>query len=335
MGAHLPAAGVVGRVARPWRRVAVLCTALAACQLLAVPTHSSQAAFDPLRPPPNPLQPRTLFGVGDIMHCHSPGSAEATGRLMEQLLIDTPGSIGVTFGDNSNDDGSESSYECFDRSAWGKLMSRLFPVPGNHDYGVDKELPYYFLYFPNAGTPRLGYHAYDVGAWRVYALNSDLVLPELRLAQLAWLESDLSVHHKTKCLLAYFHRPPFSSGNFASPKWALPIFRKLYKYGVDLVATGHEHFFASLPPLNPQGVVDRSYGVPILIAGTGGAVLFDRPRQLRYGNDGEFVLARAHGVLRLTLSPGRYEWRFLPVDRTIGRPVGEGACHPNPPGFRD
>ena len=62
----------------------------------------------------------------------------------------------------------------------GAAMSRILPTPGNHDYGVDKELPYYYLYFPNAGPIRRGYYAYDFGGWRIYALNSDLVLPELR-----------------------------------------------------------------------------------------------------------------------------------------------------------
>lgn len=279
------------------------------------------------------LWPPTVFGVGDIMQCATPEGAEQTGHLMERLLNETPNSIGVTFGDNSNDDGSEAGYDCFDRSSWGKLMSRLFPVPGNHDYGVDKELPFYFLYFPNAGPLRLGYYAYDFGTWRIYALNSDLVLPELRQAQLDWLERDLFEHHKTKCLLAYFHRPPFSSGNFASPKWALPVFRKLYKYGADLVATGHEHFFAALPPLNPDGVVDRAHGVPLLIAGTGGAIYFERPGRLRYGDHGEVVLARTLGVLRLTLHSAGFEWRFVPVDPAVAGPSGTGTCHPNPPGF--
>jgi len=84
--------------------------------------------------------------------------------------------------------------------------------------------------------------------------------------------------------MAYVHRPPFSSGNFASPAWTMPIFRKLYKYGVDVVATGHEHFFAAMPPMTPAGVVDAAYGVPVLIAGTGGGVFFNRPRTLKFGN---------------------------------------------------
>ena len=294
------------------------------CPGLFPPVHAQRASAPP---------PATIFGVGDIMHCDASDRAEQTGLLMERLLNTTPNSIGVTFGDNSNDDGSPESYDCFDRSSWGKLMSRLIPSPGNHDYGVDKVLPFYFLYFPQAGQPRLGYRGFDFGGWRIYALNSELVAPELRLAQLQWLEGELAVHSRSKCVMAYFHRPPFSSGNFASPAWVMPIFRKLYKYGVDLIATGHEHFFAAMPPTTPDGVVDAAYGVPALIAGTGGAVFFNRPRTLKFGNAGEQVLTHALGILKITLKPAAFDWAFVPVDATVRGPSGSGQCHENPPRF--
>ncbi len=280
-------------------------------------------------------QTATIFGVGDIMHCAAPQGAELTGRLMERLLNETRNSIGITLGDNSNDNGTEDDYHCFDRSSWGKMMARLYPTPGNHDYGVDKLLPFYYLYFPNAGPPRLGYSAYDFGGWRIYSLNSELVAPELRRQQLAWLEQDLYTNSKKRCTLAYFHRPPFSSGDFASPAWVMPIFRKLYKYGVDVVATGHEHFFAALPPLDPVGKVDRAYGIPLLIAGTGGAVFFEKPSRLRYGNDGEVVVARTLGVVRIDLKPSGYDWAFVPVNPADRAPSGTGGCHDNPPGYVD
>ena len=285
-------------------------------------------------PEPSAASP-TIFAVGDIMHCAARQGAEVTGVLMERLLNTTPNSIGITLGDNSNDNGSADDYDCFDRSSWGRLMPRLYPTPGNHDYGVDKELPFYYLYFPNAGPPRLGYYAYDVGAWRVYALNSELVTPALRNAQLEWLERELYTHSKAKCTFAYFHRPPFSSGRFASPAWVMPIYRKLYKYGVDLVATGHEHFFASLPPLDPAGSIDTAYGVPLLIAGTGGAVFFDRPTTLRYGGAGEVVVARTLGVLKIELKRAGYAWAFVPADPDHPAPSGSGSCHDNPPRYVD
>jgi hypothetical protein len=285
---------------------------------------------------PTAAPPPTIFAVGDIMHCDAPDGAEQTGRLMERLLDETPNSIGVTLGDNSNDDGSETSYSCIDRSWWGRLFGRLRPTPGNHDYGVDKDLPFYYLYFPHSGPIRQGYYAFDAGGWRVYALNTELDTPAARQAQLTWLEADLRASYASKCVLAYFHRPPFSSGRFASPAWAMPIFRKLYKYGADLALAGHEHFFATLPPLDPDGVVDRPRGIPTLIAGTGGAVFFPKPKLMRWASEGEDVIHNTLGVVSVTLKPGAFEWAFVGVN-PMGRRLrtGAGTCHDNPPGFRD
>lgn len=310
--------------------VALLGSVVVGCTFFFLPAaSSSQAPGPPSRP-----TTATLFGVGDIMHCASPEGAEATGLLMERLLTETPNSVGVTFGDNSNDDGSEASYDCFNRSAWGRLMAFLRPSPGNHDYEADPGLPFYSLYFPRARPQGTTYYSYEWGAWHIIALDSELMGSEdemkaRRQAQMAWLEQDLRQHANTRCTLAYFHRPPFSSGRFASPRSA-PLFRKLYKYGVDLIATGHEHFFAALPPLNPDGVVDKSWGIPVLIAGTGGAVFFPRPKTPRWSED---IIAGSLGILRVTLRPGHYQWGFIPVNPTHEAPTGTGTCHDNPQGF--
>src|SRR5919108_6226084 len=102
---------------------------------LAAGVWISAQSLDPARVPPP-----TIFAVGDITHCDALDGAELTGQLMQRLLNETPNSVGITLGDNSNDDGSEESYQCFDRTTWGRLMSRLQPTPGNHDYDRDKEL---------------------------------------------------------------------------------------------------------------------------------------------------------------------------------------------------
>jgi hypothetical protein len=307
-------------------------TGLAALMVVLPMFHGAERPASAQVPLRSPTAPATVFAVGDIMHCAAPAGGELTGRLMERLLNETPNSIGLTLGDNSNDDGSEASYDCLNASTWGKLMGRLFPSPGNHDYGVDSDLPFYFLFFPQAGPPRLGYYAFDFGGWRMYSLNSELAIPELRHQQLDWLERDLRAHHRDKCVLAYFHRPPYSSGHFASPR-AHPIFRKLYKYGADVVLTGHEHFFAAMPPMDPEGAVDPAYGIPFFISGTGGAVFFQRPRNLRYGAHGEDILSHTLGVLRLTLESNGYQWGFVPVHAGVRAPSGTGRCHQNPPGY--
>ena len=69
----------------------------------------------------------------------------------------------------------------------------------------------YFQYFAElAGQSGLGYYSYTLGSWRVFSLNSEVGL-DAGSAQMAWLRSELSAN-PTRCALAYFHKPLFSSG---------------------------------------------------------------------------------------------------------------------------
>lgn len=288
--------------------------------------------------PSDPATPAVLFGVGDIGWCADIAGTHATGALMERLLETTPGSIGFTVGDNSNDTGSEDDYGCLDNTPWGRLASRLRTVPGNPDYEHDAIQPYYLLYFLKAGGPQgHGYYSYDVGGWHVLALNSALmrnspIMHERRQAQLDWVARDLR-EHPAECTLAYFHRPPFSSGKFASPAWVMPLFDRLYRAGVDLLITGHEHFFAAYPPLDQHGAIDEACGIEMLTVGTGGAPFFNDPHKRKYH---EMLLPRVLGVVKVTLAPGRFDWAFIDTEEktprcATGRSLsGHGTCHRPP-----
>ena len=269
---------------------------------------------------PQPVAPAAiLLGAGDLSQCGLEGVVK-TGRLMDVLLRQTRGTA-LTFGDNSNDDGSAYKYQCFDRW-WGAFRQIIYPVPGNHDYETDEANPYYYQYFPNSGPRGLGYYSYDRGSWHIIALNSELPDP-LRQAQIAWLDADLRTH-PSLCSLAYFHRPLFSSGAFAALRMKR-LWDILYKHGVDVIANGHEHFFASFPLLDPDGHRDERFGIRQIIAGTGGARLFAAP-QPRYG---ETVVGQTWGLLKMTLGAGDYQWDFVSVDETT-LDHGEGQCHANP-----
>ncbi len=197
-----------------------------------------------------------------------------------------------------------------------------YPVPGNHDYEANEISPYYYDYFPNTGPKGLGYYSYDRGSWHIVALNSEL--PEgLRPGQLAWLENDLRLH-PSQCSMAYFHRPLFSSGHFAAQRMKR-LWDVLYKHGVDVIANGHEHFFAAFPPLDPDGRRDEEFGIRQIIAGTGGARLFGTPPP-QYG---ESIVGQTWGLLKLSLGSGAYQWDFITVEDTVVD-HGEGQCHAVP-----
>jgi hypothetical protein len=303
----------------------------------------------------------TLFIVGDVMQRDSEGT-ELVGRLLENLLADNAGySRALILGDLCNDDGAEECYARLDRTSWGRLRPLLYAVPGNHDYESARRsggIPYFFNYVLNGGAPERGWYAFDWGSWRIVALNSevmskdehDMISPVAR-EQLAWFDREMQQHSTSKCVLTAYHRPMYSSGRFGSPAWVGPLFRKSYRYGVDLSVAGHEHFFARMPPLTPMvgadnlAIVDRSYGIESLIAGTGGAVLFPHPkadpqisradRVLKWAKYDELVFAGVWGVTRIDLSAGKFKWRFIPAVPEAGRvyPSGSGTCHDNPPGY--
>jgi len=275
---------------------------------------------DPAPASPTVITPSAvLVGAGDISQCGLEGST-LTAKLMQQLLAETHGT-GFTLGDNSNDSGTRDQYDCFART-WGPFKGNLMPSPGNHDYETTP--PFYYDYFGAAAGPSgLGYYSYDRGAWHILSLNSEL--PEaMRQAQLEWMQRDLQ-QHPTPCSLAYFHRPLFSSGLYAAQRMKR-LWDVLYRNGVDVIVNGHEHFYAAFPVLDPNGAPDTQFGIRQLIAGTGGARLFDRPSP-QYG---ETIVAGTWGALVLRLGSGDYRWRFVAVDG-VERDSGSGTCHGAPP----
>src|SRR5581483_12314220 len=142
-----------------------------------------------------------------------------------------------------------------------------------------------------------------------------------------WLDNDLNLH-PSQCVLAYFHRPLFSSGEFAAGRMR-QFWEVLYKYGADVVVNGHEHFYAAFQPMAPSGAIEKTYGIRQLIAGTGGARLFDLPAR-RYG---ERMIGGQWGVLKIDLERGRYSWEFIGQGEVV-LDSGVDTCHPRPPAFQ-
>ena len=268
-----------------------------------------------------------LIGAGDIAVCDAIHRAGATARLMASLLSDRR-AIGITLGDNSNNDGRPEEYaNCF-RGTWGQLDVR--PSPGNHD-DYDEQWGHggnaYFEYFgARAGPAHRGYYSFDAGTWHVVSLNSEIInRGSQEIAQLAWLKSDLSAAPEGACTLAYFHRPMVSSGEFAARRMSR-LWDVLYAAGVDLVINGHEHFYERFAPQTPRGALDHAFGIRQFIVGTGGAE-FHRsgPR----APQSELVIEEALGVIKLTLRPTEYDWEFIDVDHVV-RDSGSDRCHGKP-----
>lgn len=275
----------------------------------------------PTTPTPNPNPPpvfalQTFSGAGDIAICAG-GRQEATARL-----LDTIGGTIFTLGDNAYMEGTARQFrECYDPS-WGRFKSRTRPSPGNHEYVSANATPYFEYFGANAGTPGLGYYSFDLGAWHIVSLNSE-ISAELNSAQGRWLLADLA-ESTSSCTLAYWHRPLFSSGPNGDHAHMRPFFRMLYEFGAELVLSGHDHLYERFAPQDPDGRPDSRQGIRQFVVGTGGVPRYQfrsiKPNsEVRFGD--------SHGILRLTLMTNSYQWEFVPVAGARDRDSGTGTCH--------
>lgn len=276
-------------------------------------------------PTPNPTSPPapagvTLVGAGDIASCNSKGD-EKTAALLDGI----EGTI-FTTGDNVYDDGTAAEFAtCYDPS-WGRHRERTRPAPGNHDFHTAGGKPYFDYFGDLAGEPGAGYYAYDLGTWRIYALNSNCAAIggcAAGSAQQTWLRADLAAHPRA-CVLAYWHHPLFSSAEHGNNPIVRPLFRALYKAGAELVLGGHDHTYERFAPQAPNGDADPTGGIVEIVVGTGGRSHYGFPGVLpnslvRNGT--------TYGVLKLTLGEGNYTFEFVPVAGKSFSDSGSGTCH--------
>jgi len=252
-----------------------------------------------------------LVGAGDISSCGQ-NNDEATAKLLDGIA----GTV-FTAGDNVYDSGTSTEYlNCYDPT-WGRHKSRTKPVPGNHEYNTSGAAGYY-QYFNNIPS----YYAYDLGGWRIYALNSEIDVSAAS-AQVAWLQADLAANPKL-CALAYWHKPRWSSGNtHGSSSAEQTLWQVLYNAGAELVLNGHEHNYERFAEMNASGSA-VSAGLREIVVGTGGASHYSfgtalSASQVRNGS--------TYGVLKLTLRSNGYDWQFVPVAGATFTDSGSSNCH--------
>jgi hypothetical protein len=268
---------------------------------------------------PTPAGAVTLVGAGDIAGCSSSGD-EAT-----KLLLDGIAGTVFTAGDNVYDNGTSTEFaNCYDPT-WGQHKARTRPTPGNHDYNTAGAAAYYAYFGAAAGDPSKGYYAYDLGAWRIYVLNSNcsFVSCGAGSTQEQWLRGDLAANPRT-CVAAMWHHPRFSDGTHGNSTSVQALWQALYDANADLVINGHDHDYQRWAPQTATGTVDAARGIVEFVVGTGGIshYAFATTSANRVaGND------TAYGVLRLDLSATGYAFRFVPIAGQSYADSGSGTCH--------
>jgi acid phosphatase type 7 len=100
--------------------------------------------------------------------------------------------------------------------------------------------------------------------------------------------------------------------------------RPLYAANADVVLSGHDHDYERFAPQMPSGAADSARGIREFVVGTGGREL--RPFGTIKPNS-EVHHAETFGVLKLTLHPNSYEWKFVPVAGKTFSDSGKSSCH--------
>lgn len=258
----------------------------------------------------------TFTGAGDIAVCGSDGS-ERTARL-----LDLQAGFVFSLGDNVYPSSTtELLTRCYEPS-WGRHRTRTYAVPGNHDWEVQNGAPYFAFFGAAAGPPGLGYFSFDIGAWHVLALNSNIAAHP-GSAQYEWARQDAAAARGT-CALALWHHPVFSSGGYGNNPHMKEMWRLLDAANVDVVVTGHEHSYERFAPQNADGQ-PTSLGMRQFVVGTGGAQL--RPFAAIQPNS-EARRADVWGVLRLVLRSTAYDWEFIASDAQSFGDAGSERCAP-------
>jgi len=271
-----------------------------------------------------------VVAIGDIA-CQ-PGIAPTPKRCQHAATSDLVPAAAkkiLLLGDNQYSRGELTSYQGSFDHTWGRHMSRLVPVAGNHEYQTTAAAGYFAYFGERAGDPAKGYYSTNIGSWHVVALNTNdnckRIACDEGSEQLAWLRADLEKHRSKKCTLALFHHPRWSSGEHGDNPRIDPLWRALAEGGVDLVLAGHDHDYERFAPRNADGARDDQGGMRSFVIGTGG---------IGFRSFGDALSAHSElrqndtfGVLSLSLSASGYAWEFLPIAGSAFEDKGSGRCH--------
>ena len=285
-------------------------------------TGMSAAVPFTITSPPAAGEDPALIAAGDIGSCGSSKGDEGTAALLGRLT----GAI-QTIGDNAYQHGSTAEFACF-HSTWGRYKSRIHPSLGDHEYDLGNADPYFAYFGAAAGDPAKGYYSYNLGEWHIVVTNP--VCHELEGgcedggAQESWLRDDLAANPR-QCTLAVVGGPLFSSGAVHGNESSYKDFwRALYDHGADVVLSADDHVYERFAPQTPAGLSNTTNGIRQFTVGTGGFFLYEFGRTQPLSEERR---SGTHGVLRLVLRSGSYDWRFHSVAGSTYTDTGSGNCH--------
>ena len=283
---------------------------------------------------PGPLLPPRIAAAGDIA-CGTdtvPGLPCQQMETSDLLLQMQPDAV-LALGDTQYEAGASEDYLAFYDPSWGRLKAITRPVPGNHEYATDGAAGY-FDYFNGVGQPTgpagdrdQGYYTFDLGEWRVYALNSNCEEVggcHVGSPQTQWLRTELATH-PTACSMLVMHHPLWSSVDGKARPEVQPLVQAFYEAGGEFMLAAHAHVYERFAQQHPSGFPAPGRGVRQIVVGTGGKNLHAFGESV--APNSEVRDDETFGVLKVTLHPTRYEWEFAPIAGEELTDWGTTACY--------
>jgi predicted phosphodiesterase len=190
--------------------------------------------------------------IGDMGTGEAPQYAVA--ERMVAVRQQFPFEFVIMLGDNLYGGSKPKDYETKFELPYKPLLDagvKFYASLGNHDNPNER---FYKLFNMNGQN----YFTIKKGNVHFFVLDSNYMDPK----QLDWIETQLRTS-KSPWKIAYFHHPLYSSGATHGPSVDLrrviePLF---IRYGVNVVFSGHEHFYERLKPQN---------GIHYFISGSAG-----------------------------------------------------------------
>ena len=215
----------------------------------------------------------------------------------------------LTLGDLQYEVGAPAAFAQSYHPSWGQYRSTTYPAPGNHEYGTPGAAGYFDYFGAAAGDPAKGYYSFDLGTWHLVALNSECYAVGgcgPGSTQESWLRADLAATTQP-CILAYWHKPRFTSSAHGTEAEYDGFWRALYSAGADVVLNGHEHNYERFAPQDPDRRPTAA-GIREFVVGTGGR---NHEAFTSLQPNSEVRMDTVFGVLKLTLGGTGYDWEFV------------------------
>jgi len=168
----------------------------------------------------------------------------AVGKQLVNFRAKVPFDFAIMLGDNMyGGQGGPKDFAKKFEAPYKPLLDakvKFYAALGNHDnpnqrsytgFNMNGERYYSFKPSLNAGV-------------RFFALDSNYMDPK----QIEWFEKELA-GSGSDWKIAFFHHPPYASGMHGSDEILKGQLEPLFiKYGVNVVFTGHEHFYERIKP---------------------------------------------------------------------------------------